>query len=855
MGLLWDHYFEPNLQRSIELVYGAEARSKLRMLAGLHDCGKVSPFFQFRLLDRRRPDWARALEHPGPLANSEVSSLRRMGPDVRSYLSHQSESARIIESIGGDEWTARLVEGHHGLFADWEDWDRMLPAVRGAVAAVERSEWGVHQRSVVEFVGRSLGVDLADLAIGNEDGLAGFGPTLAGWVSVADWVASDDEAIRTGYELQGLLSRVDGGEAFVSARVGYFAERLVALIGSYPGVPGSFEDVFGFPADRPLQEHIGLQEMGEVPDLALVAVPMGTGKTEAALERHRKLGGNSLYFATPTMATADAMFARVKTFFDGSGPTGAALLHGRAGVNDFYTGVSGAGDFIHGGHDVETGLQAHRWLRGRHRGLLAPVGVGTVDQALASVLRARYSTIRLAAIANTHVVFDEVHTYDPYQQGLLEALLRWLGMHRAPVTMLSATVASVSARRFCDAYLQGWHRDESLLLNDELEIKYPGTVEVLEGKPARSVGLASSDDRRVCLRYERYDADIAEVAEAEVRALRDRYPEAMIGVVLNTVDACVDISRRLESLSPLTLHARMPTALRAKREAEVLAAVGKGSEATGMVVIGTQVLEHSLDIDFDFLVTAFAPTADIIQRTGRLWRHATCVDGRWRQPDGRSWRLALGDPEVVILRPSEFTDVTCLPYMEAVVVRSWVEGFNDGELAEMAVPDDFQDMVDRSLVPFTSQSLADKAVETLLGQVAQQRKTASDRTLPLGKLWDWDGHEFLPDVTRGAIASDERATRWNDFVSEPVVLVSSDQPWTLHREPVPSDATAASRAIIEATVNLGGRTLAAAEPSLRPLEDLWATRPPRFSSAADRFLDLDTCQGLYLDEAYGLLRN
>src|SRR5207237_1090877 len=84
--------------------------------------------------------------------------------------------------------------------------------------------------------------------------------------------------------------------------------------------------------------------------------------------------------------------------------------------------------------------------------LLAPFGVGTIDQALLSVLQTRHGFVRLFGLAGKAVILDEVHAYDAYMSVLLKRLLAWLAALGCPVVLLSATLPSAKRRKLLEEY-------------------------------------------------------------------------------------------------------------------------------------------------------------------------------------------------------------------------------------------------------------------------------------------------------------------------------------------------------------------------------------------------------------------
>src|SRR5207237_171254 len=95
------------------------------------------------------------------------------------------------------------------------------------------------------------------------------------------------------------------------------------------------------------------------------------------------------------------------------------------------------------------------WFTHRKRGLLAPFGVGTVDQALMAVLQTKHVFVRLFGLAHKTIIVDEVHAYDAYMSTLLERLLEWLAALSSPVILLSATLPKQRRNDLLRAYRRG----------------------------------------------------------------------------------------------------------------------------------------------------------------------------------------------------------------------------------------------------------------------------------------------------------------------------------------------------------------------------------------------------------------
>ena len=297
--------------------------------------------------------------------------------------------------------------------------------------------------------------------------------------------------------------------------------------------------------------------------------------------------------------------------------------------------------------------------------MLAPFGVGTIDQSLLSVLQVKHGFVRLFGLAGKTVILDEVHAYDVYTSTLLDRLLEWLRALGCRVMLLSATLPE-SRRK---ALLKAWTGGESELPS----ASYPRLL-IADDRGVKAVPFAASPGREARVH-------LSGVPEPDLPARLGQMLQAggCAAVIRNTVGQAQDTFRLLrdrlsaEDVEVDLLHARYPFDDRQQRETATVARYGKGSDRHAenpsrphrSVLIATQVIEQSLDLDFDMMVSDLAPIDLLLQRIGRLHRH--------HRPDrpvaqAALWLIEpeLDDSLVPKFGPTEFI------YERSVLLRTWL---------------------------------------------------------------------------------------------------------------------------------------------------------------------------------------
>jgi CRISPR-associated endonuclease/helicase Cas3 len=430
-----------------------------------------------------------------------------------------------------------------------------------------------------------------------------------------------------------------------------------------------FERAFGFtPTPAQQQVSTALNKVS-LPTLAVIEAPMGSGKTEAALAVYahwaKTARHSGLYVAMPTTATSNQMHTRVTDFLSKQFGMDIEplLVHGQALLRD----APAENEAVEEADKEGDQSAAQAWFLPRKKSLLAPFGVGTVDQTLMSVLQTKHFFVRLLGLHHKVVIFDEVHAYDAYMSELFERLLIWLRQIGASVIVLSATLPNKTRQRLISAYAG----NASLLP----AAHYPRlTFAATDGK-VDALELASSDEK--ILSFEWIDRE----EETIITRLRDELREGGCAVVIcNTIARAQKIYEALmeerfcDDDHLILFHARFPFAWREELERKVLDQFGPGEDKTKpnpkrpakAVVIATQVVEQSLDLDFDVMISDHAPVDLLLQRAGRLQRHKVNAAAR-KQP----YRLLIAAPDVDNEMPT-FERGDKFVYDEYVLLRSWV---------------------------------------------------------------------------------------------------------------------------------------------------------------------------------------
>lgn len=706
-GRLWDRWL-PKATRGIvaRAVGGADdgddalARTLLVFLAGVHDVGKATPVFQakgvpFGMGDARGIAWKP--ERAGFVLNRDLVGKREPTHPIAGELILERYFGRYAAPGCGASARRSLpsiVGAHHGNFptrSRLHDGGLDLRAL--GWGGEGHDAWESAQDELVGYAARLAGID--DELLGTLARLpldVAVESLLTGMVIVSDWLASDCDLFPL-LDLYGadgdmgaaaLRSRLDRAWSKAHIPAPWSEPRpCVEPFGEF------FSHRFGLPGGaepRPIQraaEQVAWD--AKDPGLMVIEAPMGEGKTEAALAAaellayRRGLGG--VCVALPTMATTDAMFARVRDWLDRLPRDGDVeekdiyLAHGKAGLNEEFQGLVresrrhrslvGNGREGDAGEFASESATVSAWMYGRKKGMLSNFVVCTVDQVLMGALHMRHLSLRQLALANKVVVIDECHAYDLYMRQYLDVLLQWLGYWRVPTILLSATLPDGQRASMAESYLSGRrlsegtsapvaerrHRAKKLpayLRKKQQEdapadaamptgatapekagvpyVGYPqitytdGTSVLCEGAEASGRSVSTS------LRL------IEDSVDVLVELLKERLRDGgCAGVICDTVGRAQEVERALaeafgEDVVMLD-HSRFIDLDRMSTE-EVLrdelgpaATVGNGKRPRLRIVVGTQVLEQSLDIDFDLLVTDVAPVDLLLQRLGRTHRH------------------------------------------------------------------------------------------------------------------------------------------------------------------------------------------------------------------------------------------
>lgn len=627
-----------SLQSTTPSSLGAVAADRLAVVAFLHDLGKCNWGFQAKC-DPFAPRTAgHVIEAVALLCDDGIR--KRWPGEFRALL----EAASTWFADGEVDLFSMLLAAisHHGRPVSLNDW-RAAPGLGNWW----RPHGGVDPMSGVADLAATVRTRFPSAFAGADSlvkATAAFQQRFAGLVMLADWIGSDTNFFP--YRINDAEDRV--GFATAAAQ---HALSAIGLSRDSTTLALAFEQTFGFlpsPAQRLLRDELPVDESSR---LLILESETGSGKTEAALawflrlhDAHRVDG---LYFALPTRVAARELYGRVwraicATFPDASTRPGPVLL-----AVPGYTQIDGRSPVLTDPDGVlwEDSADARRrertWAAERpKRFLAAPVAVGTIDQALLSTLRVKHSLLRSVCLDRHLLVVDEVHASDTYMREVLKELLRGHLARGGHALLLSATLGDAATAQF--------FRRPVLPLKSASEQAYPRI-----SSPTRASALPN-DGRRKTVKVEL----LGDLSDAPIvpRIRLALSTGARVLVVCNTVSRANALLRAVESdqeIDPSIFfavrgvrcphHGRFARGDREVMDAAVSAAFGRSAASGPLLLVGTQTLEQSLDIDADWLVTDLCPMDVLLQRIGRLHRHP-----RRDRPD------AFSTPRVLLRAPPEF---------------------------------------------------------------------------------------------------------------------------------------------------------------------------------------------------------
>lgn len=697
---------------------------RLTVLAALHDLGKYAISFQNRPYPHRQPQGG------------------HVEPIVQALSSHGALTTSLLELLApleafGESWDSYLAASisHHGR--------PEKIGVEGSAAGFDPTVFAP-ARGLVPIDGMRRLLDLTrqwcprafqpapqEAQLPDRAAVQHF---FAGVVMLGDWLGSDTKVFAYADTREDPMPRARSrAREIVQARFlapNAWRAKCRTDFGVFDGAAGPF-------TPRPAQEAVdGLPlPPHERASLTVLEAETGSGKTEAAIHRFSQLfrGGlvDGLYFALPTRTSATQIHRRVvaavaSTFSDlpkDEQPPVILAVPGYLQVDDATGQALPHFEFLWPDRDQNR----HRtWAAENTKRFLAGcIVIGTIDQVLLSTLVVSHAHLRATALARLFLVVDEVHASDAYMTTLLDRVLAFHLACGGHAMLMSATLGTVAQERYfarlaLASPLDLVRRRAPASLADAERVPYPA-VHHAEHRHAKETQHPSAPgNAKLCEAV--LVAEIDEPLAVAARALSAARRGALVLVLRNTVSDAVGTQRALESIAtepdrrllfeidgqPTLHHARFVDGDRRLLDAAVEERLGKhASRSVGAVVVATQTVQQSLDLDADLLITDLCPMDVLLQRIGRLHRHVRPPSAR---PEGfRAARCEVLDPGSLAAMLDERGEVRARHGFGSVYDDLRVLEATRSLLLShprLAIPDDNRMLVERTTHPEALEAVA-----------------------------------------------------------------------------------------------------------------------------------------------------
>lgn len=578
--------YHPVLNRLSEIT-GCDSDTlltKIVFICAIHDIGKIHPTFQGR--DEETLEMLRQ------------EDLNQVSFDTR--FRHEQYGANIFDKLSAEDVDiknsdiiSQIIRMHHQK-EQKKNSDIDIIKIDNKEKA---KKWRHIQNEIYDYVKNIFRFDNLNLINKNisKSELFVVQNAILGIMITSDWIASNNYVFDN--------QPYENIDVFLESRKVQALKFLSneELIRQQIPVMQDFRSAFGFNG-RPVQNDV--EKIVHKNDIKcmLIESDCGSGKTEAALYAAAVLGNRSglsgIYMGLPTGVSAEAIQDRVDEFLTSHGMRNTKL----------YTSKSML---------LREPDKKPIWTDMSRQRLLAASAVGTVDQVMTAARLVRFESVRMDGLASKVLIIDEIHAYDAYMLAVIKDLLKICEELGVPVIMLSATLP-ISTKKD----LFGVLGDEDI----ELHNGYPMISYVTkDGKIHEHVSHQYMPDKKISCELLPILNDNDKIARYAVDAVKDGGCEC---VIMNTVADAICVYDKIKKNKKndckiILYHSRMTINARDETSREILAMCGKDrtKRPERVIIVGTQVLEQSLDIDVDYMITAICPIDLLFQRIGRYHRH------------------------------------------------------------------------------------------------------------------------------------------------------------------------------------------------------------------------------------------
>ena len=589
---LMNGIFKPLVNRLVELAGINEPvlKQQIIFICAMHDIGKAHPVFQGR--DNETNEILRGYE-----LNQETVSTMFRHEEYAEKMIKQTDLFGLDADTRSKLMIRQIISLHHQKEKEREEKD--FVEIKSKIS----ERWGNIQKYIYNYIKEIFPcekIEFPDAVFKNQKTKFAVENGILGILITSDWIASNNEAMdnKTIRDFSDINEYIKEKKEIV--KLFLFSQGLA--YSSFPNVR-SFDSIFHFGDGRPVQHDVAKLVQNNNIKLMLIESGCGSGKTEAAVYAASVLGNKNglsgIYMGLPTGTSAEAIQGRVDDFL--------SELHMRK--TKLYTSKS----MLLRENNTEPS-----WTDVSRQRLLTPSAVGTVDQVMTAARLVRFESVRMAGLSSKVLIIDEIHAYDAYMITVIERLLQICNVLGVPVILLSATLPVSTKRKLF-----------STIINE-------ADIDVHSGYPL--ISYVTTDNEFYECQSESYEPDknikcellpilndYESIAELAVRNVKYGGCEC---VIMNTVADAINVYDSIKKIADdnynlILYHARMPEKTKDEKIKKILKWCGKNrsERPERAIIVGTQVLEQSIDIDADYMITAICPVDLLLQRIGRYHRH------------------------------------------------------------------------------------------------------------------------------------------------------------------------------------------------------------------------------------------